>query len=567
MKRLVILIILFSQQVFASQLIIDDPIKLQKLEKGNFAFDKIVSAKNYQSIVKVLARDLDEIKKSDKYLSVTMAKKHRLFDKRWFNSKYSFYELVGVFNRIDRTPFAPEQNYSCGEVRLIYRLAYRKTKNKEEIYTRLPFTFNVVFWLTDQSGKGEDCREMAKNLFLEKYNFQNKYLKSIEVNFQAVRWPSTVRPDFGGYAEYLMRVFKPTDDGQSLAPAEMENMIDVEKISKSNELKKELLLYLKDKSNIKSFDEGVGVVPNKFLAKKAISAAFHGMARLKNRPFDQVYNVNDFKDVDFSKREFVKTPTAYLRRLNDMSCVGCHQGRAIAGFHFVGVDRPDTHAANSVKMARSGHLQLDLKRRKKYFAELLQGKKPDQKRGFSERLETEEGKYGAHCSLGKDVSFSSWTCEKGLKCQSLDKATSNDVIGVCLPEVNKFSGDPCDVGRVSQNADSRKDRVIKKISRACRSDQYCFSAGAGFPGGLCHEYCNTVKKGETCGLIAFNGFNGCLFANKPFTECLREHTGKITMKSCDEENPCRDDFVCTSAGACLPPYFLFQLRADGHLTP
>ncbi len=39
------------------------------------------------------------------------------------------------------------------------------------------------------------------------------------------------------------------------------------------------------------------------------------------------------------------------------------------------------------------------------------------------------------------------------------------------------------------------------------------------------------------------------------------------LRACDDQNPCRDDYVCARAahgGACLPPYFVFQLRVDGH---
>ncbi len=572
-------------------LIMDQVDQMSQLEKEGLTFSQIVSGKPrttntnlyknkaYKSFANVINADLDKIKSGDKYLSVTMSKKHRLFDKRWWSSKRSFYELVGLVTRLDRAPFSNDPRYKCGEVRLLYRMAYNKTHMKENIYSRLPVTINMVFWLVDKDGSSNNCTEIAKswrgsplevvknNMFL----FKMKNLKSLEVNLQAVRWPSTVRGDFGGYAEYLLRVFSYDQSKKVFTPALMENMVDVAKVKSSPKLKKELKDFLTNPENLKKFDEGIGVIPEKFVTKKAISVAFHGIARLANRPFDQIYKESDFEKVNFKENTFVKTPGAYLRRLNDMTCIGCHQSRSVAGFHFVGVDRKNTFSANAVKMARSGHLQLDLLRRQKYFASLLANKKPDEKRGFSERLETERGGYGAHCTLGKDPSFSKWTCESGLKCQSIDTAINNNIIGVCLPEVNKFAGDPCDVGRVSQNANGRKDRVIKKVARACRSDQYCFKARDGFPGGLCHNYCEKIGKGEACGLIAFNGFNSCLFQNKPFTKCLTDFTGDISLKACDNNTPCRDDFVCArsknNTGVCIPPYFLFQLRVDGHPRP
>ena len=508
-----------------------------------------------------------------------MAKKHRLFDKRWLWSKFSFYELVGVVPRFDRAPFSSNEKYKCGEVRLIYRLAYKRDYQKEKIYSRLPMTFNMVFWLNNTAKQINDCQQMAEKWtetqitsHLAKASYFNlSNLKSLEVNLQVVRWPSSIRRDFGGYAEYILRVFSPDLKKKKFVPTVMENMIDVQKIKTSPKLKKELLSHLTTKENLIKFDQGIGTLPEKFLSKKALSIAFHGIARLANRPFDQIFKTKDFQNLDFNQTEFVKSPEAYLRRLNDMTCVGCHQSRSIAGFHFVGIDRPDTFSANAVKMARSGHLHLDLIRRNTYMQKLINKESPEEKRGFSERLETELGTYGAHCTLGKDPSFAKWTCEPGLECQSIDTATNNNSVGVCLPKVNTFAGDPCDVGRVTQNQDPRKDKVIQKVSRACRSDQYCFRTSDGFPGGLCHNYCETINDGEACGLIAFDGFNGCLGQNRPFTKCLEEFTGKISLKACSTQTPCRDDFVCArstnNTGVCIPPYFLFQLRADGHPKP
>jgi hypothetical protein len=40
---------------------------------------------------------------------------------------------------------------------------------------------------------------------------------------------------------------------------------------------------------------------------------------------------------------------------------------------------------------------------------------------------------------------------------------------------------------------------------------------------------------------------------------------------CSVSTPCRDDYVCDfvpgapqGTGACMPPYFIFQARVDGH---
>ena len=53
-----------------------------------------------------------------------------------------------------------------------------------------------------------------------------------------------------------------------------------------------------------------------------------------------------------------------------------------------------------------------------------------------------------------------------------------------------------------------------------------------------------------------------------FGDCIKRNSTPAAVRSCDEARPCRDDYVCarsaSGTGACMPPYFLFQLRVDGH---
>lgn len=575
-------------------LLVDQSDILKTLEEKGFSASELIEkdatkeANNqlwakkpgYSSIVKSLSQSLDELGRSDAQLSVTMAKSHRLFNQKWFSSAESRYELVGVVNRLDRQPFAADPKY-CGEIRFIYRLAYLKKVKNQNIYSRLPMTMNVVYW-----AQGESCSVLAKNWMmkldpaqvetlltgpLQKKYFKSEYLKSVEINLQSIRWPSRIRNDFGGYAEYLLRVFK-RNSGNSFDLAAMENTPDVERLEKNSEDRKKFLTFIKSSDFLKKLDLGIVQISEEFAAKKVRSVAFHGQSRLANRLYDQIFQSSDFADVKFTEFELLKSVPGVMRRLNEMSCVGCHQTRSVAGFHFVGIDPKETISENAIKVSSSAHLIRDLPRRAEFVKHMatLSGTKSIQiLRPFVDRSGQNEGEYGDHCALTDDPTFKTWTCRSGLVCRNDHVPDNNALLGVC---VNKevMAGDPCDVGQVTQDKNPYKDKVVQARTLACGSGRYCLAAGEGFPDGLCFGDCES-RPGEACGMIAVGGFNECLGANKIFTECLKNNTSPISMRACDEKTLCRDDFICAGGkdgkGSCIPPYFLFQLRLDGHPKP
>jgi hypothetical protein len=90
---------------------------------------------------------------------------------------------------------------------------------------------------------------------------------------------------------------------------------------------------------------------------------------------------------------------------------------------------------------------------------------------------------------------------------------------------------------------------------------------------MCTAGCDDLPAQGACGAIAeLTPFNNCLARKEPFETCLAEHVFAAGLRGCDAERPCREDYVCVrspdssvlDAGACIPPYFLFQLRVDGH---
>lgn len=578
-------------------LVIDQPQILKTLEENGFSASELAEADTkkqmnnkswsqrpgYGAMVKTLSQALNELSARDPQLSVTMAKAHRLFDQKWLSSADSRYELVGVVNRLDRQPFATDKNV-CGEIRFIYRLGYRKKFKKQTVYSRLPMTMNVVYW-----AEKESCSVLAKNWLmssdpsqasallagpLQKKFFQSSSLKSVEVNLQSVRWPSTVRRDFGGYAEYILRVFKREAQSGVFKLAPMENTPHVARLKNNKTEQKRLLSLIKSKEFLKKLDLGVLQIPEEFSAQEVKSVAFHGQSRLANRLFDQIYSEGDFSDVKFTEMELIKSIPGLQRRLNELSCVGCHQTRSIAGFHFVGIDPNETISENAIKVSSSAHLIRDLSRRAEFVKKMAKEKAPSAAqiqviRPFADRSNHNEGEYGDHCALTDDPTFKSWTCREGLVCRNDHVPEKNALLGVCINK-EVMAGDPCDVGVVTQNSDSLKDKVINRRPLACGNARYCLQAGDGFPDGLCFGECDG-RPAEACGMIAVGGFNACLGANKIFTECLKNNTSPISMRACDEKTLCRDDFICAGGkdgkGSCIPPYFLFQLRLDGHPRP
>jgi len=145
----------------------------------------------------------------------------------------------------------------------------------------------------------------------------------------------------------------------------------------------------------------------------------------------------------------IRSVAGFERRLNDVTCSGCHQTRGIGGFHFPGVDWMAAHPSNSTVVPASPHFFGDQVRRRDILNSVKWGTSPDYSRGFSERPQLRPrpelrdelagtGYYdgwGAHCYLqsaktaDNDPSFRSWTCAAGLACEVAGKSSR---MGMCF---------------------------------------------------------------------------------------------------------------------------------------
>lgn len=548
-------------------LLVTSPAALQAAEKSGAGFshwvgdapaspdglatnEALMRSPAWRAIAEPIGQSLAGIQRRDRQAGVGISKyPHRLFDARWLASPDAWFELVGVANRMDRRPF---QNGACGETRLVYRLAYRTAA----MQSRLPMTVNVEL-RGDAPDTDGSCASSARRWQppqapitdaalghwlvsadgpLAPQRLAPARISQITTNLQSVRWPSAVRPDLGGHAEYMLRAFRWNAGARRFDVAPLENTPDVARLKADAPLRKELQQWIQQPANLRALDEATLQIPEKFLATEATSVAPRGLERLANQPFAQVFATGEWRAVEDSRT--LKSPQAVLRRLDDLSCAGCHQSRAVAGFHLLGVDRRGASRTftpgNALAVPHSPHVQDELARRATYVQASLSTARPDPFRPLAE------------------------PGEPGTQNAAPEKATV---------------GARCEPTRITPSANPWLDRAQKLPRIACEgAASVCETTSVGFPGGMCSGPCNPNDKNGTCGGIAIlSDFNSCLAAKKPFGECLAKHTRPGNLRNCSAEQACRDDYICAQAegrpegnGACIPPYFLFQMRVDGH---
>jgi len=530
----------------------------------------------YRTLRDAVVADLSADRRSDRQAGVGMRFAHRQFDARWLQSSAVRLVLVGVVNRLDRKVFAPEH---CGEVRFVYRLAYATETPAGPIESRLAMTVNVVSFMP--ASGSELCRDTARAwlrpVALGDPLAQTAWLvgsdgplsparraafvpKSVELNFQSVRWPSTVRPAMAGHAEYVLRVFHRVPNAPYFVPAPLENTVDVQRIRREPALARQLTEFLAAPDTLRAVDAGTVLVPERFLALRAVSVTPHGLARRANRPYASALDPETLT-ASLEGYETIGTRAALLRRLDELSCPGCHQSRSIAGFHLLGVE-PAGDRVDALEVPMSAHLHADLERRRAYVAAVASGAVPDERRPPAERGLHDDGE-GARCGLG-DPGFARWTCAAGLACAR----ESDAEIGVCMQPAGPAVGDACESGVIAPSADGRADRMTLGAPASCQGGRVCEANSVGFPDGMCAGGCEALPKGAACGGIPLLAeFNGCIAAGTPFERCIADNTRPAALRGCSFHVPCRDDYVCARAptgGVCMPPYFLFQLRVDGH---
>jgi hypothetical protein len=398
----------------------------------------------------------------------------QLFDRAALNSRDTRFVLAGIVNRMDR---AYVSEASCGEVRLIYRLARFETKpDGSKSASRLPMTLNMILKARDDlekdpTGKQVTCAEIARRWLASDHPLDliaqlpfpdDAMLDRIETNIQISFAPKSASHDFR--TDYLLKVFKYNLDTKVFEESPLENQIDRDRILSDDTLRRELRDWLLAPDHFGEFDRGTVLIPEKFLAKAAIAPTPAGV---DSSPLQPEFGLMQGEGKDENKRDplftendvvgalkaaaargvtlqNIRSVAGFQRRLNDITCAGCHQTRGIGGFHFPGVDWLAEKPSNATVVPASPHFFGDQIRRRDILTAFAGGRRPDFSRGFADRpqvrgstelmgTEYQDG-WGARCylqgagSAGADKSFTSWTCAKGLACQ----VTGTSRMGMCF---------------------------------------------------------------------------------------------------------------------------------------
>jgi hypothetical protein len=384
----------------------------------------------------------------------------QLFDRAQLYSADTRFVLSGIVNRMDRAYVAPE---SCGEIRLMYRLTQTNARaiGEAAVTPRLPMALNVVL-KAKGDGNAITCAEIARRWLASDSSaldpVRPENIDRIETNLQIAHAPKSALRDFR--TDYLMKVFKYDAASATFVESPLEDQIDRELLLKDDKLAREFKAWLLAPEHVAELDRGTVLIPDKFLAKAAIAPTPAGFVPSELMPTYGLVAGESTKPV-FTGDDIVgalkkaadrgialqniRSIAGFARRLNDVTCAGCHQTRGIGGFHFPGVDWMAAKPSNSTVVPGSPHFFGDQVRRRDIITAFRDGKAPDfskgaasrpQARGSTELAGTEyEDGWGAHCYVQharaseNDKSFRGWTCAEGLACEAATPATR---MGMCF---------------------------------------------------------------------------------------------------------------------------------------
>jgi hypothetical protein len=553
--------------------------------------DALAKTDAWSTLLLTLGADLRQL---DARPGIADASPRARFQLSWLSDRRARFELIGAVNRLDRAFLDPN---ACGEARLVYRLVLEPPGRPP---SSLPMTVSVVFpqpkrsatflgtptcapaaraWRDLPAEGGARVRGIAA-LFAR----LPEYTK-VEINLQTFHDPSlgAVFADGTGYddhAEYLLRSFDRV--GDALVPRPL---VDTPRPDLDETEKAALAAWIRE--SFGAIDGGSWVIPERFLAKRAISVTPRGFARGPNRVFTSLFGDGAaFSSLPFDGAKLVKSPAGLLRRLDQGTCQGCHETRSVAGFHLLGESRTVQPGFDAVAIARSAHVDIELPWRAALTTAIAADEPFDAPRPFAERKRAGPGRSGAHCATGDDPTFAGWTCAPGLVCH----APARDDVGACVAATPRGVG----IGEACQDVKLGVETALHGAFVDPQPMVPCAMGNAkadcdpnlfGFPGGMCIADCQrpgTVANGGEllCGQFPMAGYENDCFTtdHEPIESCIRRYLRPRVLKTCDEEHQCRDDYACArivgmpadvvlppKMGVCVPTYSVYGLRVDGPL--
>ncbi|RVD22199.1 hypothetical protein EN738_18160, partial [Mesorhizobium sp. M4B.F.Ca.ET.017.02.2.1] len=614
-----------------SSVAVTDPATLQALERGGLSISRLLgpaigltrdvdnrglfSVRALTPVRNAVKQEIaDEPAASPDPYVAGLAKSKDTSQK--FNPKYiddngSTLDLTGVVNRMDRGYLGHTE---CGEIRLIYRFHYSvEEKPGERVSSRLPLTMSLVFNAKPTAATGRaskdrpraadgSCADVARRWLaaggkdlapeqlaawlrsdegpLSGAMLNSSQIMRLELNMQVLRLSASTRRDFGGHAEYLLKIFKWDPATATFQESRMENQIERKTVLAD---RRAFAKWLLTDRNIYDLDRGRLIVDEKFLATSAVSVAPGGMARSQN---NIAYGLLDDAAVDKALKDYVargnalrtiKSVAGFNLRLNEMSCTGCHQTHGIAGFHYTGADPASEPRRNAVFVPGSAVFFADLPRRLAIVEQFAAGEHPDFSKGFAARPDAKFADalkgtdlyngWGSICYRGTDESFKDWTCGEGLRCAGVHESAIHPGFGTCVSEAGTAVGDPVEFGeiRMSKWGSDQYCRLSPATAKACAIDPArdkkppikLAGYGAarqrydnpeqktgGFSGGMLRKAsCDKLPDDASCGRLAKTGFNDCIGSGKDHKYCTREFTKTAGLRACDKTHPCREDYI------------------------